>query len=123
MFLILTSKHEEQVKTIDKFLSALDPEYVTKMWEQLRIMGVLRRGSAGDPGENCYPSEVFSQLVYHAQAQDMNVQSLEEKIAALENDMRTAVKMIASLIPQEGKDPRLLAGTEYAFFSKYGQYP
>lgn len=122
MFLNLTVEQEDRLKIMDKLLATLDPAYVAEMWEQLRIMGVLKNGSAGDP-EKDSSIGVFFRLVQHFEDQNTIIERLETKLMELENDMRSSAKILAALIPADPKDPRTVASSEYGFFSKYGQYP
>lgn len=113
----LTTEEREQIAIMDRFLAALDPQYVEKMFEQLRIMGVLREGTSGDPGLMSY--EVFSTLVQQFQDQGAEMTQLRNDIQELKIDMASAVKIIHALIP---KDPFQVASGEYSFFSKHNLY-
>lgn len=113
----LSGREREQIRTMDRFLATLDPKYVEKLFEQLRIMGVLKDGSAGDPGTMSY--EVFSTLVQRIEDQDSVIVQMKLDIQELKNDIAAAARMIHSLIPA---DPRAAASTEYSFFSKHGLY-
>lgn len=117
MMIELSMREDEQIQTMDRFLAMLDPEYVEKLFEQLRVMGVLREGSAGDPGKMTY--EVFSTLVQHMKDQDSVIEQMKIDFQELKNDMTSAARMIHSLIPA---DPRAAASNENSFFSKHGLY-
>lgn len=116
--LSLSTHHQQQIRTMDRFLASLDPEFVEKMFEQMRIMGVLKEGSDGDPGKSS-PYEVFSQMVFHIQDQDSKIQQLNIDVQELKNDLHAVARLIHAVIPP---DPREAAKDEYSFFSKHGIY-
>lgn len=113
----LTMRENEQIQTMDRFLTMLDPDYVGKLFEQLRIMGVLKEGTAGDPGGRTY--EVFSTLVQHINDQDSVIEQMKRDVQELKNDLLSVAKVMHALIPP---DPRTVANTEHSFFSKHGLY-
>lgn len=116
--LTLSVEHDQQIKTMDRLLASLDPEYVEKLFEQLRIMGVLKKGSDGDPGKGS-SYEALSHVVFHIQDQDSKIQQLTLDVQDLKNDLQAVARMIHAMVPS---DPRTTAANEYAFFSKHGLY-
>jgi hypothetical protein len=115
--LSFSDAQNEQIQIIDRFLATLDPEYVEKLFDQLRIMGVLKEGAAGDYRGSSY--ELLSQLAFHIQDQDSIIEQLKVDVQTLKSDMTSVAKMIQSLIP---KDPQEVASPEGAIFYKHGIY-